>query len=91
MHISHFQCLIVQLAAYHACWQKISLGSSRRYIASNFTDVIVNTQLHHERDPKKCSKQAAAEMKYIIIPMPMKGLRWSIYVHSVCSSIALHT
>ena len=27
----------------HACRQKISLGLSRRYIASIFTDVIVNT------------------------------------------------
>ena len=67
MHISHFQYPLVQLAAYHACRQNILLGSSTRYIASNFTDVIVNTQVHHVQhkwDPKKCRKQAAGEKKY---------------------------
>ena len=46
--------------------QNFPLGSSRRYMASNFTDVIMNAQLHHvkyEWDAKKCSKQAAAETR----------------------------
>ena len=45
---------------------KISLGSSRRYIASNFTDVIVNTTSYTMSNMSGIQK-SAANKKYIFI------------------------
>ena len=47
------------------------LGSGRRYIASNFTDVIVNTQLNMSGIQNSAAHTLLLKRN---IPMPIKGL-----------------
>ena len=53
------------------------LGSGRRYIASNFTDVIVNTQLNMSGIQNSAANTLLLKRN---IPMPMKGLKGIIYL-----------
>ena len=70
MHISHFQYPAGSVAGSIPCMlAKMSLGSSRRYIASNFTDVNY-TMSNVIGDPVQ---QISCCRKEIYLRMPMKG------------------